>query len=126
MALRKRLHGSDTRGIDRDHYYEPEWRDQCYRTRIRLLRLLTDYDFKARRLKEGKEYDAPVGGWRDEPRKCSHCKLPTRFTTARGRSVHPACEGWVDTLTDRAALDLIYAVSDVLSVESVEVIRHGN
>lgn len=113
---------SDIRSLNREHFYDPDRRNLAYAERRRLLRLLTDLDPKTGIVREGKTYDAPIGGWREEARKCSHCKGLTNFTTPRGRSVHPTCEGWVDDLSDLGWVEVTYAVASVLGVKSVEVV----
>lgn len=108
------------RAIDRGHYYSHDQLARAYAERSRLLRLLTDWDFKKRQLRPAKTYDAPVGKWEAEERKCSWCRQPTRNRTPRGRPVHPTCEGWIDDLTPDGSVELLYALSG-LGVASVEV-----
>jgi hypothetical protein len=89
--------------------------DVVYAWRSHLLRLLGD-------LKRKPVFDlpAPLGGVRDEPRPCSTCRQPTRFTTARGRSVHPTCEGFTDLLTDDAYNDVVWAIAEVIPIKAIE------
>jgi hypothetical protein len=110
----------EIRAIDRGHYYTPDQMAEAYGERLRLLRLMADFDPKKKRIREPVTYDAPVGKWEAEERKCSKCPLPTRFRTPRGRPVHPTCEGWIDDLTPNGAVEVLFALSD-LGVASVEV-----
>lgn len=92
--------------------------------RTHLLRLLGDWDRVLKATREdtypGKVLSAPTGAVRDVARPCSFCRGPTTFTTARGRSVHPTCDGWTDLLTKDALADLVDAIADVFPVQSIE------
>lgn len=65
----------------------------------------------------------PIGGQRPIPRDCSRCKQPTTWTTPRGRSVHPTCEGWLDRLDELALIDLVWSLREQLPI--VDVIEEG-
>ncbi len=93
--------------------------------RHELLRALQDFDSRTKSLREPQTFDQPTLGIRDTPRKCSVCKEGlTYYTTGRhGRSVHPACGGWRDALTPMAEANLMFTVSAMLPVKSVEVIE---
>lgn len=92
-----------------------------YAWRTHLLRLHGDLDriLKGIRVDKwpGKTFDEPQGKWREDPRPCSRCKQPTQFTTPRGRSVHPGCEGWIDRLTEDAEIDVIFMISTIIEIE---------
>lgn len=113
----------DRRSFDRGHFYTHDQQALAYAERARLLRLMADWDAKRKTVREGKTYDSPEDAikWETEERKCSKCGLPTKGRTPRGRAIHPACEGWVDELSDAGAMDLLYTVGTVLGVTSVEV-----
>jgi hypothetical protein len=53
------------------------------------------------------------------PRPCSRCRQPTVFGTARGRPVHPGCEGNLDSLTATAMADATRLVCARLPVAEV-------
>jgi hypothetical protein len=108
--------------LDFRHYYTtPPW---VYAWRDHLLLLMGDWDRVLKGVREGvypgKELPAPIGGVRETARPCTHCKQPTVFTTARGRSVHPNCEGWVDTLTRDGMADLMDSIAAILPIKGVE------
>lgn len=107
--------GSGIRG----YYTTPP---QTWAWRHHLLWLLGDLDRIVKGARTGtypgKVLDRPVGKVREVPRACSRCKQPTIFTTDRGRSVHPTCEGWIDTLTDEAFDDLIFDIQDQIPIAS--------
>lgn len=88
--------------------------DRAYFARVWHLRVLPDL------LHERKPavLAAPAGGMRSVARPCSWCRQPALTTTARGRSVHPTCEGWSDQLDDDALIDLIWSVYDALPIVS--------
>lgn len=112
---------AESRSMDRTHFYSHDEQALAYAGRIKALRTIADWDFKKGTARQGTTYDEPVGGWREEARKCSQCRQLTNFTTARGRSVHPSCEGWVDDLTEQGEVELLYVVTGRLDVKSVEV-----
>jgi hypothetical protein len=95
---------------------------ETYAWRTHLLRVVGDLDRILKGVRAGtypgKVLDRPVGKVREVPRACSHCKQPTIFTTDRGRSVHPTCEGWIDTLTPEALMDLVFDIQRQIPIAS--------
>lgn len=106
----------------------PHDRARASRTRAyerRHIRLVLLHDLLASKV-PASGLDQPIGGLRASERACSVCRQPTVFTTPRGRSVHPGCEGWLDTLTDDAFTDLAWHIGDVIPVAAqldVEMLR---
>ncbi len=97
---------------------------ETYGWRSHLLCLLGDLDRITKTARAGtypgKVLDHPVGKVREVPRACSHCKQPTIFTTDRGRSVHPTCEGWIDTLTTDGFADVVDSIAAVIPLKGIE------
>lgn len=102
----------------------PNTPHSLYLWRSHLLSLLGDWDrvLKGIRSDEypGRIYDEPQGGWRATPRPCTHCRQPTCCTTPRGRSVHPSCEGWIDSLSAEAEADLVFSIMQVIPIAEIE------
>lgn len=47
----------------------------------------------------------------DEAKPCTVCKGATVTATARGRAVHPTCEGWLDVIPDAIHARIVSGVA---------------
>lgn len=92
--------------------------DDVYAARWRRLQELVD----TLGTRGARALATPEGAVRAVPRPCSTCKLPTRFTTPRGRSVHPCCEGWQDTVPESAVVEVTWLLSAALGVHSITTV----
>lgn len=68
--------------------------------------------------------DAPGGPGTvlPEPRPCQWCGQPALLAGARQRSKgeHPACRGWLSTLTDQAYWETVMSTAQALGAKIIE------
>lgn len=100
-------------------YADKASRTRAYERRHIRLTLLHDLINLHRVGKRpAQELAQPSMATRASARACSVCRQPTIFATPRGRSVHPGCEGWLDTLAADAMTDLTWLIADVIPIAS--------
>lgn len=100
-------------------YADKASRARAYERRhIRLVLLHDLINLHRGNKRPAQELAQPSMSTRASARGCSVCRKPTIFATPRGRSVHPCCEGWLDTLADDALTDLTWLIGDILPIAS--------